>query len=578
MPLNTPTPVIYDNKARAKVLSGINKIYDAVKMSMGPQGGNALLYGLYSRPYRITNDGFTIAEVIELKDPHEKLAVEAFKDAAKRTNREAGDGTSATTVIAGKLLNDIIPMISKISNTASFERGLQKSKGEKKGVMEIKKELSETCKTVIEKLKDKSTKIKTEEELKRIATISVEDEEKGEMISKMAWKVGTGGYIDVVEGIKEEIESEIIEGARFPAKVCGEVFVNNPSQYQMVTENAPVILTNYTVDKKIMETFMTKLEGLPKMIIIAPDFEEATLVIMAEINLKHKNLIYAPVKVPSLKTVQFEDVAVFTGARFLNKDQGDKCENITNADLGFLSRLVVKKADIREDCVALGGKGTEKRSLKGVTDKEMVVDQTPVEKRIKELKSQIENTREEGQKNLLRRRIAGLASSVGIIRVGCESEGETYYWKKKIEDAVYACKSALEEGYIRGGGLELKEIAEDLPEDNLLRAALIAPYEQIQENAGGDLEITKEIIDPTKAIRCAVEYAVSVSANLATVKVMIPHERERTPVEGNIAIAAALHKLAYWWAVEKGIIDENDREIQKDAMADHDAILRNTID
>ena len=193
------------------------------------------------------------------------------------------------------------------------------------------------------------------------------------------------------------------------------------------------------------------------------------------------------------------------------------------------------------------------------------------------LNEQLKETREEGQKNLLRRRIAGLSSAVGIIRVSGDSEAETYYWKKKIEDSVYACRAALEEGYLPGGGLALKEIAEALPKDNLLRPALLAPYEQIQENSEG-IDIGEDIIDPTKAIRCAVEHAASVIANLITVKVIIPEEREKTPAEGYGAIAAALYKRAYWEAKEKGMIDENELEIERDTAAHHDAILRNTID
>ncbi|MEK7578868.1 MAG: hypothetical protein AAB456_04145, partial [Patescibacteria group bacterium] len=246
------------------------------------------------------------------------------------------------------------------------------------------------------------------------------------------------------------------------------------------------------------------------------------------------------------------------------------------ADLGFLSKLVVKAADTREDAIALGGRGFQTQPFK-MKGKEIAQLESPVQARIKELQAKIENTREEGQKNLLRRRIAGLSSAVGIIRVSKDSEGETYYWKKKIEDAVYACRAALEEGYVKGGGLSLKEIAEDFDKDYWLRPALTACYDQIQENAGG-LIIKENIIDPTKAIRLAFEHALSVVANLATVKVIIPHEKEITPYEGYQAIADAIKTYAIYWAREKGIIRENDAEVAKDEMAKHDDILRQTID
>ena len=170
-----------------------------------------------------------------------------------------------------------------------------------------------------------------------------------------------------------------------------------------------------------------------------------------------------------------------------------------------------------------------------------------------------------------------MASAVGVIRVSCDSEAETYYWKKKIEDAVYACKAALEEGYVAGGGLALKEIAETLPEEDLLRPALLAPYEQIQANSEG-LEIGPDIIDPTKASRCAVEHAVSVAANLATVKVIIPEEREMSPAEGYVEIAKAIKMFNLLWAKRENIDKENIEEIERDTMASHDSILRNTIE
>ena len=425
-------------------------------------------------------------------------------------------------------------------------------------------------------LKEASKPIKTQKELEKVAVISVENEALGKTIAEMSWKVGNGGYVDVLEGFKGDIETELIEGARFPAKIPAKVFVNKLERYEMEAVDAAVLLTNYTVDKQVMATFLGKLQNLQKLIIFAPDFKDSALVTMAQINGKNNDLIYAPVKVPSLKTVQFEDVEVFTGARFINKDRGDKPENVSNADLGFLSKLIVKDADLREDCIALGGKGTQKRTLKEL-DVKMMVDETSVDQRIRQLKEQLKETREEGQKHLLQRRIAGLSSAVGVIRVSASSEGETYYLKKKIEDAVYACKAAMEEGYVRGGGLALKEIADKLPEGNMLSNALRAPYEQIQENSEG-IEVGEDIIDPTKAIRCAVEHAVSVVANLATVKVVIPQEREKTPAEGYEAIAAALYKMAYWWAKEKGIIEENEREIEKDTMAHHDALLRNIVD
>jgi len=546
-------------------------VYEAVRRTMGPQGANALIYGLYSRPYRLTNDGYTIADIIELRDPHEKLAAAAIQDAAKRTNLLAGDGTTATTVIAGKLVNTILPEISQMGDTKDFE-GAFNRKLKKIGVMDIKKALFRTRDLVLEKLKAVSKPVKDLKTLTKIAIVSVENEEYGKTIAEMAWKVGRDGYIDIVEGFGGKIETETIEGCRFPAKIPAKVFVNKPERYEMEVVDVPILLTNYVFDDLAMMTCFGqsgRLDALPRVVVFAPEFKTSVLQQMAAINRKHGSLTFAPVKVPSLKTYQFEDIEIYTGARFINKDRGDKLAGIKNEDLGFLTKLTVKDADVREDCVAIGGKGA--RSLL-----EDVVE-SPVQNRIRILNEQIEATREEQHKNVLRRRIAGLASAVGVIRVSCDSEAETYYWKKKIEDAVYACKAALEEGFVPGGGLALRDKAKELPDSDYLKSALMACYDQIQENAEG-LEVGSDIIDPTKAIRCALEHAVSVAANLATVRVIIPEEKEKSPYEGYAEIAAAIRWHNLLWAKEKGIELENLEEIAKDTMEKHDQILRQVVD
>ena len=569
--MNTPTPVLFDNQAREKILRGVYVLYEAVRRTMGPQGANALMYGLYSRPYRISNDGYTIADIIELKDPHEKLAASAIQDAAKRTNLLAGDGTTATTVIAGKLVNSILPMLMEEAETARFAKSVG-GKEKRHGVMDLKRALFRTRDLVLSKLKEKSLPVDSLETLTKIATISVEHEEYGKIIADMAWKVGTSGYIDIVEGFGGKIETEVIEGARWPAKIAAKGFVNKLERYEMETTDAHVLLTNHVIDDHAMQVLFTEsanLRGLPRIIIIAPNFKGSVLQVMFNVNQKNKAMTFAPIKCPSLRTEQFDDIAVITGAKFINKDKGDRLDRVVNDDLGWLGKLVVKDTDLREDCVAVGGRGTTTPLKEGI--------ESPVQTRIRVLTEQIEATREESHKNVLRRRIAGLSSAVGVIKVSCDSEAETYYWKKKIEDAVYACKAALEEGFVSGGGLALKEIAEQLPGDDLLRSALLAPYEQIQENAEG-IEIGEDVIDPTKAIRCAVEHAVSVSANLATVRVIIPEEVQRSPAEGYTDIANAIKMFNLLWAKERGIQIENEEEIAKDTMANHDNIMRGIVD
>lgn len=272
-----------------------------------------------------------------------------------------------------------------------------------------------------------------------------------------------------------------------------------------------------------------------------------------------------PVSVPSLRTEQFEDLSVYTGAEFINKDKGMKLESIKEHQLGWLDRLVVKDTEAREDAMAIGGGGTKPRP----TLTQGVFVSPLIEERIEVLKKQIEETRIDSHKKLLERRIASLASSIGVIRVGASSDIEALYKKHKIEDAVYASKAALEEGYLPGGGVALLEIAKEIEKDdasNLLIPALKAPYYQIQENAEQEIEIPQNVIDPSKAIRLAVKHAISVTGTLATVKAIIPELREKSPGEGYKDIADAILAGVKFWARQQGLIKENEIEAEKDLL------------
>lgn len=582
--MNRLTEQKLDSEARQAILNGVNKVFEPVRRTLGPAGNNALIYGVYGRSHRLLNDGYTIAEVIEPKDEFENLAAKAFKDAAKKTNEKAGDGTTTTVVIAGKLINNIFNQLLAASSMIG--------EGTKQNVMELKRTLFASAKYVIEEIKKVAKKVETLEELEKISVVSTEDVELGKTIANMAWEVGEYGFIDIVEGHKGQIETEIIKGARFPAKIVAKGFVNDAAKFRMVAEDVEVILTNWKLDNvgQVADFLNPILKKHPKVAILAPDFSKEVVEDLFKAcyqlvpdgkggAMKQKsNIDIFPVKVPSLRTEQFEDIAIYTGARFINKDQGDKLYSFKESDLGFLGKLVVKDSEIREDAIATGGKGTQTLVGLNPITKDSYTLETPVLERIKTLKQQVEESKEEADKNLLRRRIASLSSAVGIIRVGATSESELYYLKKKIEDGVYACKGALEEGYVKGGGLCLKEIAETLSEDDPLRHALIAPYEQIQENAEGEFEIGDEIIDPVKVVRLSVEHAVSAAGNLITCKMIIPEVREKSPAEGYEDIARSILIYARLYAKEQGLTRENLEEIERDNKARDDMMIRATVD
>lgn len=524
------TKVALHNDARRHIISGVKSIYDPVRLTLGHEGGNALLYRTFGRGTRITNDGKTIAGTIEPKNEFQAIVAQTFREACERTDVEAGDGTTSTTVVGGHLI------------ISSLEKALENSEGfvqsNKHGVISMKNELLAAGKQVVEEIKKSAKKIETKEELEKIATVSVESKELGKIIADMVWEVGEYGSVDVVEGFKGEIETEVVKGMRFPAKVAGKAFINNAARSEMVMEDVPTLITNHHLDS--VNDAGTLIGGLlqtlsPKKIaILSPSFSEQVLVEIFKTCFKRNNdgtylptgIEIYPVHVPSLRTEQFQDIAAYTGSVFIDKNEGMKLSSVTEKDLGFLSKLIVKDVDAREDAVATGGKGQETNAVKD---------------RIKELEARLkEGFKIETHRKLTEKRIASLAASVGIIRVGAQSQAESRYMKLKIEDAAYAAKAAMQEGYVEGGGMCLKKIAEKLPE-SLLTESLKQPYRQICENAEEEVKVGKNIIDPAKVVRLTVENAVSVASHLITVKAIVPEAKDVTPGDGYKEIAKALN-------------------------------------
>lgn len=569
MPRNTKT--FLGNEVKEKILQGVREISEPLKLTLGPQAGTALMYRTYARGPRIVDDGHTIAQVIEPKDEAVRLVAQAFKEATEQTNKKAGDGTTGTTVVASQIIEEVLGGSGTVFQSASKNR---------LSVQKTKKELLALSKQIQEKVKEKAKKVESLEELEKIAFVSLGDEKLGKIVADMVWKVGVDGHIDVVDGYKGEIETEVIEGARFPAKIAAKYTINNPKKFEMVVEDIAVILTNYKLDnvKQVDQMLGNVLKGNKKLVILAPDFSELVLQGMFQImfaplregGFARTGTDIYPVKVPSLRTEQFEDLETYFGANFINKNTGKKLENITDQDLGFVEKLVVKDTENREDAIAIGGKGTREAQMK-VGSKDYQVS-SPVAERIAVLKSQVIEERQDMNKKLLERRIASLASAVGVVRVGASTSAEALPLKLKIEDAQYACKSALEEGYVKGGGLCLKEIAEELPE-SLATKALKAPYQQIQDNNDGELEIGEDIIDPAKVVRLIIDNAFSVAANLITCKIIIPELDEPNPADGYQEIAKALRVMNAIEAKKNGILKENLDMMEQD----HQKIL-DTVD
>ena len=571
--MSQPT-IVLSNKHVLEVLKkGVDSIAIPVGRTLGPEAGTTLMYRTYNRGPRNVDDGFYTAEAIVPKNPFTRLVAEFFKEATMRTNRKVGDGTSATTVIAGSLFNEIYAKLQ--SKMQGYSSGM---KTEEKGTMQLKREILAKSKEIKEKIREVSKPVKSLAELEKISAISLgEDGDISKMVAKLAYEVGVDGFIDVVEGHKGEIEVEKVEGMRFYAKICGKAFVNKPERHEMVIDDSPIFITNHKLDNDLLARFMIEKFQATKVIIIAPDFSDQVLVNM--VLARQNGTFIWPVKAPSVRTEVMEDIAIYCGAKLYDKNKGDKLQNVKKEDLGYLERLIVKDVETREDAIALGGRGTKEMQIFDIKDVETtshkgnkVIEKRKVQKissgvaeRIKILKGQLIETKEPQFQMLMQRRIASMASAGGTIRVGSPTDEESLPLKLKIEDDVFACRAALKSGYVKGGGLCLKEISDKLPEDHILKQALLSPYNKIQENAGGSLEISKDVIDPTDAVYYSVEYATSVVASLITVENLIVEEPEIQNGEGEQAIAKSINNFLFAWKKKEGLLSESEKAIMSDA-------------
>jgi len=570
-----PTAPLFGEKARERILAGVNKVLDVIAPTLGPAGRSVLLPRTFSRGQRVVDDGYYAAENVILQDPHERLAADCFKESITKSNVQNGDGTTGTGVVGGHLINKVfreLPIETEQGNQAEklAQRILGKSSPkEQKSVRELRRQMNEAKKLVIEEIKKLAKPVKNLSDLERIAMVSIgkEDEEIAKTVAKVVWDVCRGsngeyvaGHIDVVEGYKGEVETELVTGMKFPSKVAARAFVNKPERYEMVAEDVSVLVTNYKLDNiHTVNELMGKLQ-VPKLAIFSPEFSINVLLFIVDLN--KKGLLIYPIKCPALRTTQMEDLAVYTGGSVIDKDTGRKLENASVADLGFAGKIVVKDTENREDAILMGGRG----------EKKMRGDKNLIEERIDILKGQLKEARNDIDKVQLEKRIANLHSAGGTIRVGSSTGTDGMFIKMKIEDGVYACRGALEMGYVKGGGLCLKEIAETLPE-NILTESLKAPYYQIQKNAGGDLEIGKDIIDPAKVVMGIVENGVSVAATLITAHAVIPEIPDKSPSEGYEEIAKAIKLYAFYWAKHQGLLKANEDMAEEDRNKEFERIL-----
>ncbi|OPY68110.1 MAG: 60 kDa chaperonin 1 [Syntrophorhabdaceae bacterium PtaU1.Bin034] len=525
--------IVYDQKARESLLKGVNTLADAVKVTLGPKGRNVILEKTFGSP-TVTKDGVTVAKEVELEDKFENMGAQMVKEVASKTSDVAGDGTTTATVLAQAVYKEGAKLVAAGHNPMELKRGIDKA-----------------VEVVIDELKKLSKPTKDQKEIAQVGTISANNDETiGTIIAEAMSKVGKEGVITVEEAKSMETTLDIVEGMQFDKGYISPYFVTNPDKMEAILEE-PVILIN---EKKIstMKDLLPILEQVAKMgralLIIAEDIEGEALATLV-VNKLRGTLKVAAVKAPGFgdrRKAMLEDIAILTGGQVVSEELGIKLDSISIKDLGNAKRVVIDK----DNTTIVDGAG-EKKEIEG---------------RVKQIRTQIEETTSDYDREKLQERLAKLVGGVAVINVGAATESEMKEKKARVEDALNATKAAVEEGIIPGGGVAFVRSIAKLEELNLegerqfgvkiVKKALEEPIRWIAQNAGHDGSIVVEkvksgsanfgfdaskelylddmmeagIIDPTKVARTALQNAASVASLLLTTDAMIAEKpKEKAP-------------------------------------------------
>ncbi|HRW58363.1 MAG TPA: chaperonin GroEL [Chlamydiales bacterium] len=524
----TAKDIKFKEEARQKILKGVQTLASAVKVTLGPKGRNVVIDKSFGAPH-ITKDGVTVAKEIELKDRHENMGAQMVKEVANKTADKAGDGTTTATVLAEAIYSEGLRLITAGANPIIVKKGIDQA-----------------VKTVIEEIQSISKPIKNTKEIEQVATISANgDTEIGTIIAKAMEKVGKDGTITVEEAKGFETTLDVVEGMNFDRGYLSSYFVTDAEKQEAVLENAYILI----FEKKIsnMKEFLPILQPVAEsgrpLLIIAEDVEGEALATLV-VNKIRAGLKVCAVKAPGFgdrRKAMLEDIAILTGGQFISEELGIKLENATIDMLGQAKKIIIKKDDTT--------------IVEGLGKKEILED------RVALIRNQIKESSSDYDKEKLQERLAKLAGGVGVIKVGAATEIELKEKKDRVDDAMHATKAAVEEGILPGGGTafirsctKLEELIKNLSGDEKVGAEIILkalhyPLKQISKNAGVEGSIVvqkvktlkteegydakndeygnmfeKGIVDPTKVVRCAIQFAASVAGLLLTTEAIITEE------------------------------------------------------
>lgn len=476
------------------VKKGVDIVADAVKITLGPLGSNVII-GTQGMPV-VTNDGITVASQIFVDNEVEQLGVDMMKQIAFATEQEVGDGTSTSVVLGQAIMNKGFELL----NTDS-EFG--KSKEAKKPI-ELRHEINKSCENVVKLLKAKAKPVK---DLAKIASISAESSELGKIIAKAVEKVGKNGSILIEDGSSFEVELEFTDGLELSKGYVSPYFINS-KKFESVYDNAHILMIDDRIDDFGQLEPLNKVltgAGIGKIVIFAGGYSK-DVIANAVANTTKGNFQFLLIENTTYRKDEFlEDLQATVGGKVFYKGKNMDISQVTLEDLGQAGKII----STQNKTIIKGGKGDNRslvRTLEEVLKGHAVGD---------------------FDKDYTKERLSNLTTGVAVIKVGAKTDAEREYLTKKIEDAKNATQASLHEGVVAGGGLALKEIANELEDDDILKEALKAPYLQIQENAGGKLAIGKDILDPVKVTRTALEKACSLAGTLLTAGLSIAIKTEK---------------------------------------------------
>jgi len=516
--------ILYSEDARAKIKSGVDKLANAVKVTLGPKGRNVILGSGFGSP-TITKDGVTVAKEIELEDKFENIGAELVKEVASKTNDIAGDGTTTATVLAQAIITEGIKNVTAGTNPLSIKSGIEKG-----------------VDSIIKRLKEFSKNVDSKEEIAQVASISANDSEIGNIIAEAMDSVGKDGVITVEEGQSLGVEKELVEGMQFDRGYVSAYMVTNSDKMEAELEDPYILITDQKVSS--LKDFMPILEkvvqsGRKDLVIIADEVEGevlATLVVNKLKGIFNSLAIKAPGFGDRRKAI-LEDLAILTGAKVISEEVGLKIENATLEMLGSARKVVSTK----DNTTIVEGRGDKKE----------------LDDRVRQIKKELEITESDFDKEKLQERLAKLSGGVAVIKVGAATETEMKDKKHRIEDALSATKAAVEEGIVVGGGVALLRASSDLLEVkvdkeekvglDILHRAIEMPIKQIAQNSGNDgavicdqvknhkdqnygFNAKKEefedlvkagVVDPTKVVRTALQNASSIGALFLTTEAVV---------------------------------------------------------